>query len=132
MHRTSFVADLIPRLLSNLGNVHNVLLYGLDCDPVDLGETMQGVMLLNQFNRTMGRGLTPLLLRLPEMLADMDDHELHAQFITEEFQAWQFYKVPNPEKSIDEAIDHFRVVDDLDGEGKNRSLSTDPACSSYL
>ncbi|KAJ7830877.1 hypothetical protein B0H14DRAFT_1188446 [Mycena olivaceomarginata] len=55
-------------------------------------------------------GSPPLLLRLREMLADMDDHELHAQSIIEEFQAWQFYKVPNPDKSIDESIDHFRVL----------------------
>ncbi|KAK7006164.1 AAA domain-containing protein [Favolaschia claudopus] len=118
MHRTLFVADLIPRLLSNLGNIHNMLLYGLERDPVDVGETMRSVILLNQLNRVMGRGLTPLLLRLPRMLEGMDDRELHAWFITEEFQAWQFYKVPNPEKSIEEAIGHFHVIQDLDGEAR--------------
>ncbi|KAF7336985.1 AAA domain-containing protein [Mycena venus] len=119
MHRESFVADLIPRLISNLGNVHNVLLHGLDSDDMDLGETMRGVILLSQFNRVMGRGLSPLLLRLPDMLVGMGgDRELHAQFITEEFQAWQFHKVPDPEKTIDEALEHFHVLQDLEMEAR--------------
>jgi hypothetical protein len=114
---SSFATDLIPHLVSNLGNLHNLLLYGLEYDHADLGETMQGIILLNHLNLIMNRGLTPLMLRLPEMLATIDDHNIHGQFITETFLARHFYTIANPEKSIDEAIEHFRISKDLDREG---------------
>ncbi|KAF7336993.1 AAA domain-containing protein [Mycena venus] len=118
MHRASFAADLVPRLVSNLGNLHNILLYGLECDPVDLSQTLRGVILLNQLNRMLGRGLSTLMLRLPEMLDEMDDHELHALFITESFQAGQHYRIPDPDKAIDDAIEHFRILDNPKEEAR--------------
>jgi hypothetical protein len=118
------VADLTPRLISNLGNLHNVLLHGLDSDHTDLAESMRAIILLNDLNMMMHRGLTPLMLRLPEMLAEMDDHELHGRFILGAFQARAFYPIPNPDKTINEAIEHFRIIKDLDGEGEYSCLST--------
>ncbi|KAJ7815336.1 hypothetical protein B0H14DRAFT_3476289 [Mycena olivaceomarginata] len=58
------------------------------------------------------------MLRLPEMLATIDDHNIHGQFITETFLARHFYTIANPEKSMDEAIEHFRISKDLDREAR--------------
>ncbi|KAJ7111965.1 hypothetical protein C8R44DRAFT_856537 [Mycena epipterygia] len=118
MHRAAVVVDLVPRLLANLGNLHNVLLHGLDCDRVDLAATIGSIISLSSLNRVMERGFTPLLLRLPEMLDQMDDHELHGRFITETFDVWQFYPITDPSKSIDEAIGHFRINNDVQKEAR--------------
>ncbi|KAJ7833924.1 hypothetical protein B0H14DRAFT_1162808 [Mycena olivaceomarginata] len=72
--------------------------------------------MLNHLNMMMNRGLTPLMLRLPEILSGMDDHELHGRFITTAFEARQFYTLPNPEITAEVAIEHFRLIQDLDGE----------------
>jgi hypothetical protein len=122
MNHSAFVADITPRLVSNLGNLHNVLLHGLDSDFAHLGEIMRGIIILNDLCLMMGRGLMPLMLRVPEMLAGMEDHELHALFLIGALQAWQFYTVPNLDKSIDEAIKHLCTIKNLRGEGEYHCL----------
>ncbi|KAJ6455176.1 P-loop containing nucleoside triphosphate hydrolase protein, partial [Mycena sanguinolenta] len=114
-----FDGDLIPRIVSNLGNLHNVLFHELNSDDADLRETIRGIILLNNLNVAMNRGLTSLMLRLPEALATLDDHQLQGQFITATFRAWQFYPLPHPQQSIDEAIEHFRMSKDPDSEGQS-------------
>ncbi|KAK6996522.1 AAA domain-containing protein [Favolaschia claudopus] len=113
----SSISDLMPRLLSNLGNMHAVLLYGLDQDPVDIGGTIRTAFLLSRLTRVMCCDPTPLLARVLKMLpATEDDPALHAHLITEQFQLWQFSPMSNPQKSMDEAMDYFRRVEDLEGE----------------
>jgi hypothetical protein len=118
LNASPIVVDLVPRLVSNLGNLHNILLQGLDSYDIDLRESILGIMMLNDLNMTMNRGLTPLMLRLPEILSRMDDHELHGRFITESFESRHFYTVTNPELAIDKAITHFRLIQDCDGESE--------------
>ncbi|KAF8174117.1 hypothetical protein K438DRAFT_122964 [Mycena galopus ATCC 62051] len=113
---SSFVVDLVPHLVSNLGNLHNLLVEGLESDCTDLRECIQGVIMFNDLNLTMNRGFTPLMLRLPEILSRMDDHKLHGQFITEAFESMNFYVLSDPELAKDEAIKHFRLIQDRDGE----------------
>jgi hypothetical protein len=116
-HFSSLVVDLVPRLISNLGNLHSVLLQGLGRDDL-IRESILGIIMLNTLNLTMHRGLTPLMLRLPEILSGMDDHQLHGQFITEAFESKDFYTLPDPELAIDKAIEHFRLIQDANEEGE--------------
>ncbi|KAF8175974.1 hypothetical protein K438DRAFT_1979481 [Mycena galopus ATCC 62051] len=118
LERSSFGGNLIPRLISNLGNLHNILLHALDWDQADLPDTIRGIISLNELNLTMNHGLTPLMLRLPERLAQIEDHELHGQFITGAFRAMYVYTLPNPERSIAEGLEHFRSIKDLEGEAR--------------
>ncbi|KAJ7850533.1 hypothetical protein B0H14DRAFT_2581968 [Mycena olivaceomarginata] len=115
---SSGVGNLTPHLLTNLGNMHNLLVYGLNCDPTDTGDTARAIILLNQLNMLMERGLTPLMLRLQEMLPQINDHHLYGQFIVEAFRARWFHAIPDPEKYMDEAIEHFRIVNDIEGEAR--------------
>ncbi|KAJ7831321.1 hypothetical protein B0H14DRAFT_2515376 [Mycena olivaceomarginata] len=115
---SSSVGDLTPHLLSNLGNMHNILLYGLDCDPTDIGDTIQAIMSLNQLNMLMHRGLPPLMWRLKEMLPHIDDPRVHGQFILEVFRARWFYAIPNPDKYMDEATRHFQIGGNIEGEAE--------------
>ncbi|KAJ7789839.1 hypothetical protein B0H14DRAFT_3161809 [Mycena olivaceomarginata] len=84
----------------------------------DLGETIQAIISLNQLNLLMNRGLSTLMRHLHEMLPQIDDHRLHGQFIVEAFRARWFYAIPNPDKYMDEAIEHFRIVNDIEGEAR--------------
>ncbi|KAF8187844.1 hypothetical protein K438DRAFT_1764556 [Mycena galopus ATCC 62051] len=113
---SSFGHDLTLRIVSNLGNIHNLLLHELDSDRADLIETFHGILALAHFQRLMDRGLTPLMLLLPEALAQLDDHLLKGRFVVEALQATQFYALPDPEKSIHEAIQHFRIAKDVRSE----------------
>jgi hypothetical protein len=118
LHDSSLVRALTPHLTSNLGNLHNLLLHGLDCDCADLGNTVQAIITFNHLNLRMDLGLTPLMLRLPEILTQINDHRLHGQFITETFRAHPFYAIPDPDKYMEEAIGHFQIIKDVEGEGK--------------
>ncbi|KAJ6592593.1 hypothetical protein B0H19DRAFT_1055300 [Mycena capillaripes] len=56
------------------------------------------------------------MLRLPEILSGVDDHELQGKFIMGAFEAREFYMLPSPELAIEEATEHFRVIQDRDAE----------------
>ncbi|KAF8180799.1 hypothetical protein K438DRAFT_1976616 [Mycena galopus ATCC 62051] len=126
--RVSFLGNSTPRLISNLGNLHNILQYGLDCDPADLGETLEGIILLNQLTLKMNRGITPLWPRVSEMQAQMDDPNIHAQFIIVAFQAWQVAEVPNAEQSIEKALEYFRESKKV----KEEAVLCDAVATYYL
>ncbi|KAF8180803.1 hypothetical protein K438DRAFT_1197287 [Mycena galopus ATCC 62051] len=118
MEHSSLGAQLTtPHLVSNLGNLHNLLLHGLDSDH-DLRDTIQGVILLNGLNLGMNRGITPLMLRLPTVLAQFNDHKLHGQFIIAAFQAYPFYPISNPDQFMVTAVEGFRKIQDLEGEAR--------------
>jgi hypothetical protein len=111
------LVDLVPRLVSNLGNLHCILLHGLDPDHTDLRDSILGIMMLNTLSMMMMCGPTPLMLRLSDILSGMDDHQLHRWFITEMFWARDFYTLPNLEMAIEEGIKHFRLIQNPDEEG---------------
>ncbi|KAJ7765111.1 hypothetical protein B0H14DRAFT_3593245 [Mycena olivaceomarginata] len=113
---SAFAVDLVPHLVSNLGNLHSLLLHGLGSDHSDLKESILGIIMLNHLSLRMNRGLTPLMTRLPDILSGMDDHGLYGRFITEALEAWQFYTLPNLELAIDKAIEDFRIIQDRDEE----------------
>ncbi|KAJ7796681.1 hypothetical protein B0H14DRAFT_3157858 [Mycena olivaceomarginata] len=114
----SSILNLTPRLISSLGNLHNILLHGLDSDHADIAETIRSIFMLSELNIMMNHGLTPLMLRLPEILAKMDDHDLHGHFVTAALKARELYTLPNPEKYIQEAIEHFCLINDLEGQAR--------------
>ncbi|KAF8131749.1 hypothetical protein K438DRAFT_1998841 [Mycena galopus ATCC 62051] len=112
------VGDLTLRLVSNLGNLHSLLQHGLDSDRAEWREVVQGLLSLTSLDLAMNRGLDPLLLRLPEILGVLNDHGLSGQYISRLFETSQFYTIIDPEKSLQEAIEHFRVIEDLEGEAR--------------
>ncbi|KAJ6620063.1 hypothetical protein B0H10DRAFT_1115979 [Mycena sp. CBHHK59/15] len=114
----SLAADLVPRLAANTGNLHNLLLHGLDSDHVDLGTTIRSVISLNHMNRVLGHCLTPLMLRLPDVLDQVGDHRLHGLYIAELFQSWQFYPITDPDSFISQGIEHLKIANDVELEAR--------------
>ncbi|KAF8164361.1 P-loop containing nucleoside triphosphate hydrolase protein [Mycena galopus ATCC 62051] len=115
-HGSTFVVDLVPRLLSNLGNLHSVLQQGLDYDHTDLRESVLGILLLNELNLMMNRGLSPLMLRLPEILSGVDDQDIYGQFITATLESRHFHILLYPELATEKAIEHFHLTQNHDRE----------------
>jgi hypothetical protein len=74
--------------------------------------------MVNRLNLQMNRGFTPLMLCLPEILSLMDDHKLHAQFITGLLEARHLYVLPNLEMAIDKVMEYFCLIQDYDEEGE--------------
>ncbi|KAK7030126.1 NB-ARC domain-containing protein [Favolaschia claudopus] len=118
MDKSSMGDGIIPRIGSNLGNLHSIFSYGLKSKGDILKETAEGIILLNGFNLTMNRGLMPLMLRLPEILPMINDHTLHGLYVISSLQSEVFYTLPDPTKSITEARDHFKVTGDLEAEAQ--------------
>ncbi|KAJ6471460.1 hypothetical protein C8R45DRAFT_1078276 [Mycena sanguinolenta] len=115
---SSLVGDLTPRLISNRGNLYNILLHALESDADNIGETIQSILLLNQLNLQIKQGLSPLLLHPPGVLADIQDPKLHGEFVIEAFLSSNFYALPNVQKSFEEGIQNFRVIKDVEGEAR--------------
>jgi hypothetical protein len=85
MDSSAGAGDLTPYLTSNLGNMYNLLAYKLDCVDIDIGETIQAIISLNELNMLMARGLTPLILYVQDLHPRLKDHRLHGKFIVEAF-----------------------------------------------
>jgi hypothetical protein len=124
-HASSFTVDLVPCLVSNIGNLHNLLLLGLDSNDTDLRESILGIIMLNDLNLLMHRRLSPLMLRLPDIISRINDHELNAQFITGAFESKEFYSVSTPEMAMEKALEHFRQTRDRDEEGDTCTSRTE-------
>ncbi|KAF8160107.1 hypothetical protein K438DRAFT_1776647 [Mycena galopus ATCC 62051] len=110
--------DMTTRLVSNLGNLHNLLEHGLNCDSADLKRTMECIMIFGRLNCLMNRGLTPLLLCLPDRLDKLNDPKLSGEFIIISFEQWQFSNVIDPERSMQVGLEHFRTIQDLEAEAR--------------
>ncbi|KAJ7323160.1 hypothetical protein DFH08DRAFT_817739 [Mycena albidolilacea] len=83
-----------------------------------IGDTIQAILSINQLNMDLERGPTPLMRRLYEMLPQINDHQRHGQFIVEAFRARWFYAIPKLDRAMDEAIEHFRIVNNIEGEAR--------------
>ncbi|KAJ6620044.1 hypothetical protein B0H10DRAFT_1115402 [Mycena sp. CBHHK59/15] len=106
------LGDVVPRITSNLGNLHNLLSMGLQADDPDLADIIQSVIALNSFHRVTGRGHSTLMDVLPDLLPHVGDHQLHATFINELFVSWKVYRIQQPSVLISEALEHFRLASD--------------------
>ncbi|KAF7312683.1 NB-ARC domain-containing protein [Mycena indigotica] len=104
IHRRSLMTDLYLRLSLNMGNMHQLLIRGLDDDPVDLKITAQTILRLNYFSRLMSRGISPLFSRIPAILPSLDDDFIALQYHIAVLLSWQFIKIADPDNLIETAI----------------------------
>jgi hypothetical protein len=59
------------------------------------------------------------MLHLRERLGEINNHRLQGEFITETFRARFFYAILNPDEELNEGIEHFRIIKDVEGEGQS-------------
>ncbi|KAJ7146642.1 hypothetical protein C8R44DRAFT_845702 [Mycena epipterygia] len=112
-HRGSqHVAGQPNQIISNLGNLHQVLLQGLQQDNPTLADTIHCVIVLNRFSRSAGYGYHVLMNHIPAVISSTCDDRLQASLIIEVFNSQLFHPIVNPEQMIAQAICHFVNLND--------------------
>ncbi|KAJ7094852.1 hypothetical protein C8R44DRAFT_951508 [Mycena epipterygia] len=102
----------LNQIISNLGNLHQVLLRGLQQDNPTLGDTINCAIYLNRFSRTAGHSRHVFMNHIPAALSSIHDDRLEALFIVEVFHSWPYHPIDNPEELIAQAICHFGNFND--------------------
>ncbi|KAJ7118280.1 hypothetical protein C8R44DRAFT_625969 [Mycena epipterygia] len=92
------VVGQLTQITSNLGNLHQVLLYGLQQDNRALADTIYCAISLNHFSRTAGYGRHVLMDHIPAIIPSTCDARLEVCFITEVFHCWLYHSIVNPEQ----------------------------------
>ncbi|KAJ7139156.1 hypothetical protein C8R44DRAFT_847294 [Mycena epipterygia] len=105
-------AGHLNQITLNLGNLHQVLLRGLQQDNPTLADTVNRVISLNNFSRLASHGPHILMNHLPAVLSSIRDDRLQALFIVEVFRSVLHHPIVTPEQLIAQAICHFEKFDD--------------------
>ncbi|KAJ7124281.1 hypothetical protein C8R44DRAFT_916912 [Mycena epipterygia] len=107
------VAGHINQIISNMGNLHQVLLRGLQQDNPTLADTIDCAISLNRFSRSAGYGCHVLMNLIQTALSSIHDDRLQALFIVEVFQSYFYLPIVTPEQLIAQAICYFDKFNDL-------------------
>ncbi|KAJ7163516.1 P-loop containing nucleoside triphosphate hydrolase protein, partial [Mycena crocata] len=109
-------AGISLRIGANLGNFHSVLTHGLRWEEPDLAETLQSIILFDRFCRVSGRRSSGLLERIPAYLEHLQDHRVHAAYLTEVVRTWQYHPISDLKTVEGSAEMHLRAIGDVSGE----------------
>ncbi|KAJ7763324.1 hypothetical protein B0H16DRAFT_1368322, partial [Mycena metata] len=104
-------SQIVARISSNYFNIQNMLLEGLRHDDSD---SIYSICKFNRFSLVCGRGTIPLFRRVYESLPNLSDHHVQAYIIAEWFNSFQNYRIPDPERLIVEALNHFKFFHNPD------------------
>ncbi|KAJ7082798.1 hypothetical protein C8R44DRAFT_753672 [Mycena epipterygia] len=99
------------QIISNLGNLHQVLLRGLHPDNPALADTIN-------LSRAAGYGNHVLMDHIPAVISSTHDDRLEASFIIEAFDSRWRHPIVNPQQLIAQAVCHFEKCNDLPLESK--------------
>ncbi|KAF8134163.1 hypothetical protein K438DRAFT_1787261 [Mycena galopus ATCC 62051] len=98
-------SGLVSRIISNLGNIQNLLLNNLKPDHPDLLHAIRCIIGLNAVCLRSGRGQSPLMTRIPGVLPQPCDPALEVSFIAQVFNSWRQHPISNPGDLINRAKD---------------------------
>ncbi|KAJ6627908.1 hypothetical protein B0H10DRAFT_316633 [Mycena sp. CBHHK59/15] len=115
-HRSS--SSVVPRIASNVGNIHALLSHGLKTDTFDLKDTIKNIINLDSFCRISGRGPTGLTEYLPEYLERLGDNRLYGAYLADHFLSWQYHPISDPEGLAHKAVQFFKNSNDRSGEAR--------------
>ncbi|KAJ7742242.1 P-loop containing nucleoside triphosphate hydrolase protein [Mycena metata] len=104
-------AGSIKQIAQNLGNLHQILLQGLNPQNVDLTQSVACAFSLNTFSRQTGRG-QHALMDLMQPLVQLCGPKSEVLFITEQFRAQFQSTVNDPELLTSQAKSRFHVLND--------------------
>ncbi|KAJ7099751.1 hypothetical protein C8R44DRAFT_947181 [Mycena epipterygia] len=110
---THGMSGQMEQITSNLGNLQQVLMLGLDSSNPDLVDTLRCAISLNSFSRISGHGPLVLMDHIPTVLPQPCDHKLEVQYITEVLKSGTYHPVVNSALLISEGISHLHHFNDL-------------------
>ncbi|KAJ7081417.1 P-loop containing nucleoside triphosphate hydrolase protein [Mycena epipterygia] len=113
VYKINHGSQQVNQIISNLGNLHQVLLRGLQQDNPTLADTISCAIALNIFSRAAGYGRHVLMNHIPAALSAIHDDRLEVLFIIEVFGSRLYHPIATPEQLIAQAIHHFGKINDL-------------------
>ncbi|KAJ7095613.1 hypothetical protein C8R44DRAFT_951063 [Mycena epipterygia] len=103
---------VVHRVIQNRGNLHSILLLGLDPANPEVKDTILFAISLNRFRRLAGYGSTSLMDHIPAVMNQLNSHKLEAHFLTEIFQSWKDGKDFDIDNYLVQAREHFDHLQD--------------------
>jgi hypothetical protein len=113
-HGTRAGSSIVARISSNFANIQNVLQNGCQPGNPDLKDIIYCACHLNYFSNRIAQRPLPLMVQINDFLPFLCDPHLEAYFITELFNAQQYYSIPNPDTLVVQNLKHFEQIDDTD------------------
>ncbi|KAJ7894402.1 hypothetical protein B0H14DRAFT_2559185 [Mycena olivaceomarginata] len=98
---TQSSSSTVPQLKSNHTNIQNVLQWGLKQKQPTLSNSIYCVQ-------------TTLMDQIPDLLPQLNDHQLKAYFLIESIDLWQYYPISDPEALASQVVELFKDFDDPD------------------
>jgi hypothetical protein len=112
-------STFVDQLISNHGNIQNILLLGLQPDSPDCPDTLISAMSFSSFNRKVNQGYSALTDQILLVAPKISDHKVQACFIREQFNFWHIFPIHNPEALITQAHIHFSYINNSLEEGES-------------
>ncbi|KAJ7123516.1 hypothetical protein C8R44DRAFT_735166 [Mycena epipterygia] len=106
------VAGPLNQITVNLGNLHQILLQGLQQDNLSLRDTINCTISLNRLLRVTEFDRHILMDHIPAIISSMHDDRLEVFFIIEVLKSGTDHPINNPEQLIAQAICHFANFND--------------------
>ncbi|KAJ7924582.1 P-loop containing nucleoside triphosphate hydrolase protein, partial [Mycena leptocephala] len=111
-------ATIIARITANLGNIVNILIQELHPDNPDVRDAVYCVFSFNAFIRQAGHHHSLLIDHVSHVVSELGDHKLQALFIVEMFNSAYTLNIPDPGNLINQAVNHFKQIDEPVAECK--------------
>ncbi|KAJ7926684.1 hypothetical protein B0H13DRAFT_2560751 [Mycena leptocephala] len=100
--------NLVPDLVSHLGNINQLILAGLLTEGksacIEMGKS---IITLEFFSGMMLKGGSPLFNKLPGLIEETDDAALRWRYRARILRNSFYYLVPDPESWIEEGVQYF-------------------------
>ncbi|KAJ7889863.1 hypothetical protein B0H14DRAFT_2691114 [Mycena olivaceomarginata] len=112
------LGQLVDQITPNLGNLHSIILWGLNLDNPDIRDTLHCAMALVGFQRVTSQAKSISMSQIAPLVDQLGDSHLKALFITDLFLSWHTEPISNPDELIREAEEHFASINDLPAECK--------------
>jgi Cdc6-like AAA superfamily ATPase len=105
-------ARINERIRSNLSNIRNVLLHGLNSEAPDLVDVIYSSCDLNHYGLRTGHGTMSVMQQIPHCFPKPCEHRLELHFITEVLSGHAYHTTED--QLISQALGHLDHVDDPD------------------
>ncbi|KAJ7897533.1 hypothetical protein B0H14DRAFT_2557537 [Mycena olivaceomarginata] len=123
-HGSQHMATNINQIISNFGNLNQILLRGLQASNPDAPDAIMCTLSLSSFSRLTGRGWLYLVDHIPAALPYPSDHKLEVEFIIEVLSSSQVKMIDNADLLVSQATAHFCHFNDPVLEAQALAIQT--------
>ncbi|KAJ6619277.1 P-loop containing nucleoside triphosphate hydrolase protein [Mycena sp. CBHHK59/15] len=106
--------DMIPQIISNLGNSNSVFSDALSADGPDTVQVLRSALILHDFNDNANKSTSPLLLTVAEKIVDWKDDPIYGNFLIAIIRTSSLFPIGDVENHIAFGIQYFQSADALE------------------